>query len=108
VNYDGLFQKGLSSAARVPYVKAYYYTTYDFLYYMPIISVRITVEQKRRLAKHGNVSATMRDAVRRYLDDEDSEAIFARLRALQQENGVKTTREEIVRMIREDRLRDSR
>jgi Arc/MetJ-type ribon-helix-helix transcriptional regulator len=78
------------------------------LYYMPTISVRISAEQKRRLAKHGNVSETIRDAVRRYLDDEESEAIFARLRALQRENDVKTTPDEIVRMIKEDRVRDSR
>ena len=75
---------------------------------MPAVSVRITAEQKRRLAKQGDASEIIRDAVRRYLNDEDAEAVFARLRPLQSENDVMTTPEELARMIGEDRGRDSR
>ena len=75
---------------------------------MPTVNVRTTAEQKRRLAKHGNVSDVMRDADRRYLDDEDAEAVFARLRAIQRENDVETTPQEILKMTREDRARESR
>ena len=103
-----MFQEGLCSAARVSDVKAYYCTTWVGLCYMPAVSVRITAEQKRRLAKQGDVSEVIRDAVRRYLKDEDAEAVFARLRAPQNENDVRTTPEELARMKGEDRGRDSR
>jgi len=75
---------------------------------MPVVSVRITTEQKRRLAKRGNVSETIRDAVRQYLDEEEAQVVSARLRTIQRENRLETTSEEIVRMIGEDRARDSR
>lgn len=75
---------------------------------MPMVTFRISEEEKKRLASHGRISDTVREAVRRYLDSEDSEAVFKKLRKLQQRDRVKTTREEIVKMIKEDRYRDSR
>lgn len=74
---------------------------------MPMVSVRLSEEEKRRLAKHGNVSDAIREAVRKYLDSEDSDEVFERLRLLQERDRVTTPPEEIVRMIREDRYRDS-
>jgi Mg/Co/Ni transporter MgtE len=73
---------------------------------MPTVTFRISDEDKRRLAKRGKISDEMREAVRRYLDSEDSEEVFLRLQDLQQRNRVRTTPEEIVRMIKEDRYHD--
>ena len=74
---------------------------------MPMVSVRISDEDKKRLAKRGKISDEVRVAVRRYLDTEESDAVFDRLKELQERYRVKTTPEEIVKMIREDRHRDS-
>ena len=74
---------------------------------MPMVSVRISDEDKKRLAKRGKISDEVRVAVRRYLDSEESNAVFGRLKELQDRYRVKTTPEEIVKMIREDRHRDS-
>ena len=72
---------------------------------MPTVSVRLSEDEKRRLAKYGRLSDSIREAVRLYLNSKDSEKVFAKLRELQRSNKVTTTPEEIVRMIREDRTR---
>jgi Arc/MetJ-type ribon-helix-helix transcriptional regulator len=77
------------------------------MYYMPLVSVRLSDDEKRRLRRHGKVSEVVREAVRSYLDSEDSADTFSRLRALQEKYRVKTTPEEMVRLIKEDRYRDS-
>ena len=77
------------------------------MYYMPTVTVRISEEDRRRLAKRGKISDTIREALRRYLDSEESEAAYERLRVLQERYRVSTPPEEIVRMIKEDRYRDS-
>lgn len=74
---------------------------------MPTVTVRISEEDRRRLAKRGRISDAVREAVRRYLDSEDSEEVFRRLKALQQKDRVRTTPDDIVRMIKEDRYHDS-
>lgn len=74
---------------------------------MPMVSVRISDDDKKRLVRRGKLSDSIREAVRFYLDSRDSEAVLDRLRELQRRDKVTTTPEEIVRMIKEDRLRDS-
>ena len=77
------------------------------MYYMPMVSIRLSEEEKRRLKKRGRVSDVVRRAVQKYLDSEDTDEVFERLRDLQEKYRVKTTPEEMVRLIREDRHRDS-
>ncbi|MDG6985125.1 MAG: hypothetical protein JRM73_00055 [Nitrososphaerota archaeon] len=79
------------------------YVQYD----MPMVSVRLSDEEKRRLKKRGRVSEVVREAVRMYLDSEDTAEVFERLGELQEKYRVSTTPEEMVRLIREDRRGDS-
>ena len=88
-------------------MKTLKYIVSYILYDMPVVTVRISEEDKRRLAKRGRISDVVREAVRRYLDSEDSEEVLLRLRALQRKDRVSTSPEEIVRMIKEERHRDS-
>ncbi len=74
---------------------------------MPMVSVRLSDEEKRRLKKRGRVSEVVREAVRMYLDSEDTAEVFERLGELQEKYRVSTTPEEMVRLIREDRRGDS-
>jgi hypothetical protein len=74
---------------------------------MPMVSLRISEEEKRRLTKHGKLSESMRRAIRLYLDSSDSEEVFEKLGELQRRSRVLTTPEEMVKLIREDRRRDS-
>ncbi|MDG6916166.1 MAG: hypothetical protein JRM85_01050 [Nitrososphaerota archaeon] len=74
---------------------------------MPTVTVRISEEDKRRLAKHGRISDAVREAVRRYLDSGASDEALQRIRALQLNDRAGTPPEEIVRMIREGRYSDS-
>jgi hypothetical protein len=72
---------------------------------MPMVSVRVSEEEKKRLARHGKLSDSIREAIRLYLDSEESKEVLAQLRSLQERDKVKTTPREIVRMLREDRSR---
>ena len=72
---------------------------------MPTITVRISEEEKKRLLQHGQLSKSVREAVRLYLGTERSRELFARLYELQRKNPVKTTTRKEVRMINEDRNR---
>jgi uncharacterized protein YlbG (UPF0298 family) len=72
---------------------------------MTTICVRITEEEKRELQKYGNLSQTIREAMKLYLNTKKSEEILTKLGELQANNPVKITSEEIVRSIREDRNR---
>lgn len=74
---------------------------------MPVLTVRISEDEKKRLAKRGKLSDAVRDAIRKYLDAEDSKVLFDKLGELQRYDRVTTTPEEIVKMIKEDRYRDS-
>lgn len=77
-------------------------------YYMPVVTVRISEQDKRKLAKRGKISDGVREAVRRYLDSEESQLLFEKMRAMQERDRVATTSEEFVKMIKEERYRDSR
>ncbi len=72
---------------------------------MPTITVRISEEEKKKLLQRGELSKSVRKAVRRYLDEDRSRELLARLDELQRKNPVKTTISKEVRMINEDRDR---
>ena len=72
---------------------------------MTTICVRITEEEKRELLKYGSLSQTMREAMKLYLNTKKYEDVLDKLKELQAKNPIKTTPEEEVRMIREDRNR---
>lgn len=70
-----------------------------------IVCVRISDQEKRELEKYGKLSDTLRAAMTLYLNTKRSDEILHRLRKLQAQNPIKTSEEEIVKMIREDRSR---
>ena len=72
---------------------------------MTTICVRISEEEKRELMKYGNLSSTLRDAMKLYLNTKKSAEILSKLGELQAKNPIKITSEEIVKSIREDRNR---
>jgi uncharacterized protein YbcI len=72
---------------------------------MKTVCVRISDEEKRELEKYGKLSDTLRAAMKLYLNTKKSDEVLRRLRQLQAKNPVKTTDEEIVKMIGEDRNR---
>ena len=72
---------------------------------MTTVCVRITEEEKRELMKYGSLSHTLREAMKLYLNSKKYEQVLSKLGELQAKNTVKTTIEEDVRLIREDRNR---
>jgi hypothetical protein len=70
-----------------------------------MVCVRISEEEKQELEKYGKLSDTLRAAMKLYLNTKKSAEVLCRLRELQARNPIKTSDEEIVRMIREDRNR---
>jgi hypothetical protein len=72
---------------------------------MNTVSVRISEEEKRQLQKYGKLSDTLRQGMKLYLNKKKSEELFSKLEKLQAENPIKTSTEEEVRLIREDRNR---
>jgi hypothetical protein len=72
---------------------------------MPTITVRISDEEKKRLLKHGALSKSVREALELYLGMRKSDELIGRLEKLQQENRIRTTTAEEVKMIKEDRRR---
>jgi hypothetical protein len=72
---------------------------------MTTICVRITEEEKRELLKYGSLSSILREAMKLYLNSKKYEDVLAKLKELQAKNPTKTTTEDEVRMIREDRNR---
>lgn len=72
---------------------------------MPTITVRVSDEQKRLLLKSGDLSKSVREALELYFDTTKSREVLRRLGILQQENPVRTTPEDEVRLINQDRKR---
>ena len=72
---------------------------------MPTITVRISDEQKKLLLKSGDLSKSVREALELYFDSRKSREVLKRLGALQRENTVRTTPEEEVGLISQDRRR---
>jgi hypothetical protein len=92
-------------AEQVTFIENAYYTLSYIMYYMPTITVRISEEEKKKLLQHGDLSKSVREAVRLYLNAERSRQLLTRLEELQRKNPVKTTTSKEVRMINEDRTR---
>ena len=72
---------------------------------MKTICVRISEEEKRQLQKYGKLSDTLREAMHLYLNKKKSDQLLRKLADLQAKNPIKTSPEEIVKLVREDRNR---
>jgi uncharacterized protein YlbG (UPF0298 family) len=72
---------------------------------MNTVCVRISEKEKQQLQKYGSLSQTIRDALNLYLNTKKSEELLAKLGELQAKNPIKTTTEQEVKLIREDRTR---
>jgi len=72
---------------------------------MRIVSVRISEEEKRQLKKYGKLSDTLREGMKLYLNKKKSDELLCKLEKLQCESRIKTSIEEEVKLIREDRER---
>jgi len=72
---------------------------------MKTVSVRISEEEKRQLKKYGRLSDTLREGMKLYLNKKKSDQLLCKLEKLQSESEIKTSIEEEVKLIREDRER---
>ena len=72
---------------------------------MKTVSVRISEEDKRQLKKYGRLSDTLREGMKLYLYKKKSDELLCKLEKLQSESQIKTSIEEEVKLIREDRER---
>ncbi len=72
---------------------------------MKTVSVRISEEEKRQLTKYGKLSDTLREGMKLYLNKKKTDELLRKLEKLQSENQIKTSSEEEVKLIREDRER---
>lgn len=72
---------------------------------MKSVSVRISEEEKRQLKKYGKLSDTLREGMKLYLNKKKSDELLCKLEKLQSESQIKTSTEEEVKLIREDRKR---
>jgi hypothetical protein len=72
---------------------------------MTTISVRLSDKEKAALKKHGKISKVVKDAIALYLQSEQSKETLKRLKELQKKQKVRTTIEEEIALIREDRNR---
>lgn len=72
---------------------------------MKTVSVRISEEEKRQLKKYGKLSDTLREGMKLYLNKKKSDELFCKLEKLQSESQIKSSVEEEVKLIREDRER---
>ena len=72
---------------------------------MKTVSVRVSDEEKRQLKKYGKLSDTLREGMKLYLNKKKSDELLCKLEKLQSESEIKTSIEEEVKLIREDRER---
>ena len=72
---------------------------------MKTVSVRISEEEKRQLKKYGKLSDTLREGMKLYLNKKKSDELLCKLEKMQSESEIKTSIEEEVKLIREDRER---
>ena len=72
---------------------------------MKTVSVRISEEEKRQLKKYGKLSDTLREGMKLYLNKKKSDELLCKLEKMQSESQIKTSIEEEVKLIREDRER---
>jgi len=72
---------------------------------MKSVSVRISEEEKRQLKKYGKLSDTLREGMKLYINKKKTDELLCKLEKLQSESKIKTSIEEEVKLIREDRER---
>jgi hypothetical protein len=72
---------------------------------MKSVSVRISEEEKRQLKKYGKLSDILREGMKLYINKKKSDELLCKLEKLQSESQIKTSIEEEVKLIREDRER---
>jgi len=72
---------------------------------MKTVSVRISEEEKCQLKKYGKLSDTLREGMKLYLNKKKSDDLLCKLEKMQSESEIKTSIEEEVKLIREDRER---
>ena len=72
---------------------------------MKTVSVRISEEEKRQLKKYGKLSDTLREGMKLYLNKKKSDELLCKLEKMQSESEIKTSIEEELKLIREDRER---
>jgi uncharacterized protein YlbG (UPF0298 family) len=72
---------------------------------MKTVSVRISEKEKRQLKKYGRLSDTLREGMKLYLNKKKSDELLCKLEKMQSESEIKTSIEEEVKLIREDRER---
>jgi len=70
---------------------------------MPIISVRITDEERKKLLRYGPLSDTLREAIGLYLGNKKSREFVEKLKQFQEDNPVEVDPDEIVKIIRAGR-----
>ena len=72
---------------------------------MKTVSVRIYEEEKRQLKKYSRLSDTLREGMKLYLNKKKSDELLCKLEKMQSESEIKTSIEEEVKLIQEDRER---
>jgi uncharacterized protein YlbG (UPF0298 family) len=72
---------------------------------MKTVSVRISEEEKRQLKKYGRLSDTLREGMKLYLNKKKSDELLCKLEKMQAQCEIKTSIDEEVKLIREDRER---
>ncbi len=72
---------------------------------MPVITVRISDDEKRQLRSRGRISDVIREAIRFYINSRKREKALRKLEELQERYKVKTTAAEDLKLIKEDRAR---
>ncbi len=72
---------------------------------MPIISIRISEEERRKLQEQGNVSQVIREAISFYINSKKVERTLNKLKELQDKYKLKTSAKQDLMLIKEDRGR---
>jgi hypothetical protein len=73
---------------------------------MPTITVRLSQKQKEELLKSGKtLSESVRAGIELYLADKKRRKVLAKIRQMQNKNPIRTTIEQEVQLIKDDRIR---
>ncbi|MCL5785292.1 MAG: hypothetical protein M1151_01305 [Candidatus Thermoplasmatota archaeon] len=72
---------------------------------MPIVSVRLNDDDKRRLESYGPISQVVREGLKLFLNSKKRVEALSKLDKLQHQNVIKTKSIEDLKLIREDRSR---
>jgi uncharacterized protein YlbG (UPF0298 family) len=72
---------------------------------MPIITIRISEEEKKKLESYGNISKITREAIKFYINSKRTQKTIRKLKQLQEKHKLKTSAEDDLMLIKEDRER---